>query len=97
MIICLFSIAFLNQIGSSYGIITMIVLYIVAYQGSIGGITFVHALETCPISIMGTVTLSLFFWNVVTCFLGSYIIEKYGASSIFIFFGTVSTLGLAYI
>jgi hypothetical protein len=58
---------------------------------------FVHALETCPFVVMGYVTLTLFFWYVVTCYIGSYMMDFYGPISIFIFFGALSFFGLIYI
>jgi hypothetical protein len=57
---------------------------------------FVHALETCPIVIMGFVTLTVYFWDVVSCIVGTFLIDNYGTTSVFIFFGFVSLLGLIY-
>jgi hypothetical protein len=96
MSLSLFGIVVFYQLQNSIGIIAMIGFYIFCFQGSMGPITFIHVIETCHPSQIGFVSFTLFFWNIAMCFLGTWLIDTFGAAGMFSFYSACTLFGTFY-
>lgn len=78
-------------------VIIFLIMFITAFQVSLGPIAFMHAQETCVDVAIGAANQCLFAFVVVTSFLASYIIDKIGSIGMFAFFLTFNIFAVGYI
>lgn len=96
MFICHALLVIFNQLEMSVLVIITLTLFLIAFQMSMGPITFLHVQETCADSVVGFIFFLNFMFNISTGFLGSFVMERFGGSAIFIFYGLFTLFGVIY-
>jgi len=88
--ICLFGIMGCFLAESPIGIIAFNVVYVIAFQCSLGPIGYNHAVETCLPFTVGPLNAFLFANVILTSSLGPILNSTLGPAYTFVFFGSIS-------
>lgn len=93
MTLCLVSIVVFQLMRNSFAMIVGIGIFLFAFQSSMGPICFLHLQETCHISQLGLLNLSIFFFAIVSSIIATAILESFGAVYMFSMFVIITFLG----
>ena len=86
----MFGVLAFYEADNGLGIIASLVMFVLAFQLSLGPIGFAHGVETCLNSTIGPLNGFLWTWAVATNFIGPGLMSSVGPSGTFIFFGSIS-------
>ena len=92
-----FALVILVYFESSTGIMIALALMILSWSVSMGPLPFIHPQETCLEFTVGISYFMIFISTVVNGFLGSVIMESYGAIYVFGTFFIISVFFTIYI
>ena len=81
---------------NAIGIIAFNVIFVIAFQCSLGPIGYNHPVETCLPFTIGPLNAFLFLNVLITSSLGPILISTLGPAQAFIFFGAISLFFTIY-
>lgn len=97
LFLCLVMLVIFIEIQFNVGILLSMAVFVVTFQASIGGITFIHINETCMDKSSGIAQLVLFTWVLTVAQITPYMVAGIGNSGMFLFFAVCTFFGNVYI
>ena len=94
---CHFLVVLFYILDSTYGILSMICLFIISFQASIGPCAYQHIQETCHDSMVGFLNLTLFSAAIVSGYTTSFVKNNLDIASMFVMYGAIVFVGFVYV
>jgi len=94
---CLIGIVVFNELQETVLVICALLLFLISFQLSMGPIFFIHVTETCVETVVGFANQILFIFVILTSLITPFLIDYTGTRGVFIFYGSLSIIGLIHI